>query len=413
MSLLKRLLLPILVATALLVESADTLSWWYWQHLVAGLQEQPEAGATRLTSDALVTLPPMVAQSSWLADHDLRAAPPPAVAGVLKRLGRLQHRWFVTDAIGPKNLSRAAILKNDLATAINHLRDALARDPTSPYLHRLAARVLQLVGRRQELLDHLAEAEAIAPGYAQPVVPVSPEEQEWITLEGLKRHVRYYRSNRTINMIRLAKLLQQHGDDAAARQVRAEISDHPLARLEQARQALAEGKAEETITTARQLTGNHRLPASLRSQAWMVLAIAQYESGSRQQALAAASTAAGLSSGSPAPFIALARVAETSGDPTFALAYLRRARGLAPADVGLLVEVARLAEQVGSVDEGAQALRQATEIEPGREDLAIRLVLYYRRNGDAIKAALYLSQLLERFPDSTRLRQLAGEPSPD
>jgi hypothetical protein len=80
----------------------------------------------------------------------------------------------------------------------------------------------------------------------------------------------------------------------------------------------------------------------------------------------------------------------------------------------VLLQLARLAELTGHIDEGCQALQHATELAPGREDLAVRLVQYCRRNGEAIKAALYLSQLLDRFPDSQQLRQLAGEmpPSP-
>jgi tetratricopeptide (TPR) repeat protein len=404
-----RLLLLTLMAFALVVESVDTLSWWYWQGLVVDLRKQPEAGATRLASDAVVNLPSIVDRSTWLSDYDLSVAPTPAVAEVLQRLGDLQHRWFVIDPAGAKNLSRAAMLENDLPSAVDHLRNALTRDPTSPYMQRLAARVLQLVGRRQELLDHLAEAEAIAPGYSQPPVTVSTEDEEWIRLEGLRRHVRIYRSNRVANMIRLARELQRHDAQEEARQVLAEVSDHPLAQLEQARQALEEGHTEASIAAARKLTGNSRLPSSLRSQAWSVKAMALCQNGDSEDALTAARTAARLSSDSPAPFIALAHVVESRGDREAALDYLRRAWGLAPTNIGVLLEVARLAEQVGRADEGAQALERATEIAPEREDLAILLVSYYRRNGSSIKAALYLSQLLDRFPESTRIRQLAGE----
>jgi tetratricopeptide (TPR) repeat protein len=391
-----RLLLLTLVTSALVIESVDTLSWWYWKGLVADLQSQPEAGATRLASESMVTLPSIVARSSWLSDQDLRVAPAPAIAEVLQRLGQLQRRWFVIDPVGAKNLSRVAMLNNDLATAVNQLRNALARDPTSPYLHRLAARVLQLVGRREELRDHLAEAEAIAPGYSQPPVTVSAEDEEWIRLEGLRRHVRIYRTNRIANTIRLVQELQRHGAEEEARQVIAGVSDHPLVLLEQARQAQAEGNAEAAIAAARQLTGNRRLPSSLRGQAWSVLATALCQNGDSATALIAARTATRLSSGSPAPFIALARVAETGGDPHAALDYLRRAWGLAPANIGVLLEVARLAEQVGKVDEGAEALQRATEIAPDREDLAILLVSYYRRNGSSINMAPSFEPRYER-----------------
>ncbi len=153
----------VLAVLAAAVEAVAVVGWLRWRAVGETARADPSTAARLLEEGGGLGLPSAVSWSRRLTASDLRGADPDEALAAFREVGSRQRTWMPTDPEGFKNLARAAYLSGDLETAISELDQALARDPTSAYLHRLMALMLRRAGRSQECLDHLAEAAAIAP----------------------------------------------------------------------------------------------------------------------------------------------------------------------------------------------------------------------------------------------------------
>ncbi|MCJ7753489.1 MAG: hypothetical protein MUP13_02875, partial [Thermoanaerobaculales bacterium] len=131
---------PTLVALSLLAVAAalvDLIGWWSWSSASAQLAISPDRGAVRLAEDRLLDLPSAIQRSRRLPVRELGSAPIDLAFAVLMRRGVDQRRWMPAHAAGSTNLARGYLLAGDLEAAVPVLDDALVRDPTNAYLHRL------------------------------------------------------------------------------------------------------------------------------------------------------------------------------------------------------------------------------------------------------------------------------------
>jgi tetratricopeptide (TPR) repeat protein len=398
-----------IVACAALVEFVGSLGWWQWRHLVGRTLASPEEGARALASSSLLALPPTVSWSRRLQPGDLVGAGAEALGSGLERLGHLQIRWFPSDPEGFKNLARAAYARDLQDVSVEQFEQALQRDPTSPYLHRIQALLARQSGRIEEFLDHLATAAGLAPGYQRPAIELTPEDEQWLRLEGARRWVEAYPRRRVEGLLRLARELRRAGDPEAARATLSEDEDDPLVLLELAHWDLLEEDFPSAMARVEGLVSFERYPRGVRVRAWSLLAQARDLDGDPDGALAAARQAMRLDSRSPGPYLALAAIAERRGEYETALEHLRRAWGVAPADVDLLLKVGRVAERAGRLGDAQLALERAVDLAPERPEVAATLVAYLLRNGAYMEAALAVSRALDRFPTDARLLELAGQ----
>ena len=398
-----------LAVLAVAVEAFETLGWWRWIGTVDALARDAEAGAARLADDPTLTLPPTLAWARQLAPRDLIEASDATVVRALRQLGAAQSRWLPTDFYGPTNLTRASLIEGDLAAAQTHLDDALRRHPTSPYLHRLTALVLRATGRPLESLDHLAQAEALAPGFRSPPLDLLAEDERWVLLEGLNRRLELYPRQRVTGLIELGRALHAAGELEPARQLLAEEGESPVVRLELAGWDLADSRFPQAAATAAAIAQHQTYPLQLRVPAWSILAQARDFQGDVAGARAAAQEALSLDPTSPSPYLTLASLAERRDDLKAAFEYLKTARGIDPGNVSILVRLASSAERVGSDGDARSALQRAAEIDAGSPATTSLLVDFLLRRGELMDGALILSAARERFPAEPQLLRQAEE----
>lgn len=400
-------LLVALAALAVIVEVVATVGWWRWRVVAEVLRADAATGAEMLAEDPLLALPSAVKWSRRLSASDLRGADLQAARAAFERIGALQRRWLPTDPEGPKNEARATFLSGDLDGGVELLEAALRRDPTSAYLHRLAALMLRRAGRIEESLEHLAEARAIWPDLVHPAVELTPEDQERVALDGLRRGVELYPRDRVTGLLALAKRLDANGDEEGAVAALEPVAGKPDVELWLAERELRRGLPEIALERAGRFGASPLYPSLIRVRALSVVARARDMLGDPEGALAAATAAVELKSGSADPYLALASIAERRGEQRAALEHLRRARGVEPTNVDLLLRLARVAGEVGERAEVRATLERAVELVPDRPDVAARLVDHLLSSGQLIDATLKLSRFLERFPSDPRLLRQA------
>jgi tetratricopeptide (TPR) repeat protein len=396
-----------LAASAVIITSVDTAGWYAWRALVNSLSVNPEAAGRRLAEHPTVSLPSVVYRMRRLAANQLTGLPPEVLTEVLTRVGSSQRRWNPAASAGFTNLSREEFLRGRPSASLDALDEALKRDPTSPFLHRLRALFLLSVGEGTSAFTEMAIAEAIAPGLRNPAIELSPLEEERLRLEGLRLRATHYPRQRTKTTLALARALRVRGSEREARSLLNALGGRPAVEIELARWAVEEGDFSGAIELSLPIASRSSNPRGLRADAWSVIAVARDLSGHGDGALEAAEAALELDPRSPKPYEALAGLAQGRGDLEAALDYLRRAWGMDPANVRLLTRIASVAEQAGRAADALLALERAVEIEPGSARLAALLVEMQLRNGRYAEAAGTLSRALDRHPTDPGLLRLA------
>jgi len=394
-------------AIAVAVAAVDSAGWQIRRTIANTLTVNPEAAAIRLSTGPLVVLPSLIVRARQLVTGDLAGATEESLLRALTRIGRLQRRWLPADATGFVNLAREEFLRQRAQESVDALEKALARNPTSAYLHRFNALFLFSVGERSFALTELSVAEAIAPGMRHPEVELAAEDQRQVRLEGLRLRADYYPRRKTETSLALARELRIDGDDVGARSMLEDLRGRPEVEIEIARWAIEAGDYFEALELLLPIATRPAIPRALRSRSWSMVAVAQDLDGNGEEALSAARRAVELDPESAAPYMALAGLAQGRGDLEGALNHLRSARGMNPADIRLLTRIASVAEQAGKHEEALLALERAVEIEPGSPELAARLVELQLRTGRYTEAAMALSESLDRHPTDPGLLNLA------
>jgi tetratricopeptide (TPR) repeat protein len=400
--------LVVVMGVALALEALGALGWWCWHDTRRQLAATPDIGATRLAESACLALPPAVEHSRRLISGDLRAVSLDLVPGALRQLARHQGRWTPVNPVCFKNQAQACILEDDTRGGRDALDQALARDPTSPYLHRFVAVVLRRSGYPEQFLDHLAQARALTHDSPRTRIELTPEDELRVAHEALQRRVELYPRHRVETLLELAAALRKQGDDEQANAVLAPVRSEPMVRLAQARLFLTRGDTGAALAEVEELATRRRYPRRLRAAAWSLLAQARDLEDDHDAAVAAAATAVRLDPRSPAPFLALAAMAERRGDAETAFEHLSRAWGMALTDVNLLLRVARVAEQAGKPADARMALERAASLASDRPEVGAQLVDFYIRHRDFERATLQLTELLDRFPTNPQLLRMTG-----
>jgi tetratricopeptide (TPR) repeat protein len=367
----------------------------------------PSAQCKKLAATPLLALP---AASEWA--RTVNASVLLEEAGVcgqeaVSRVSASLRRWVPVDPAGWTLGARAALVAGRIDEGRSLLDQALRRDPTSPYLHRLMALLDIHAGKYDRALELLADAEGLAPGYRVPPVEVLPGDDMWIRLEGLKRRARLYPRKREDSLLRLANILWSMGERDRARKLLEPIEDRPNVIMALANWALREGKPDDAVRLARSVAERTVYPRKLRSQAYSVLARALEAQWKTDEAMEVAKKALKVDPGSPDPYVALARLARRRGDTKTALRYIRSAWGVAPADVRVLLEVANIADAAGAVADARLALERAEKLAPDDPSVGLRLADFLLRHGELMQAAMVLSGQLKRHPMNPRLIALA------
>ncbi len=392
---------------AVSVAAVDTVGWQIRRTIASTLTVNPEAAAIRLGTSPLVVLPSLVVRARQLVTGDLAGATEESLLRALARVGHLQRRWLPADATGFVNLAREEFLRWRVQESVDAVEKALVRDPTSAYLHRFHALFLFSVGDRNSAFSELSVAEAIAPGLRRPEVELAAEDQRRVRLEGLRLRAEHYPRRRTETSLALARELRIDGDEKGARSMLEELRGRPEVEIEIARWEIEAGDYLEALDLLLPIARRKTNTRTLRARSWSMVAIARDLDGKGEEALSAARQALELDPESPAPYVALAGLAQGRGDLDGALDHLRRAWGMNPADVRLLTRIASVAEQAGKQEDALLALERAVEIEPGSPQLAVRLVSLQLRAGRYAEAAMALSESLDRHPTDPGLLTLA------
>jgi tetratricopeptide (TPR) repeat protein len=395
------------LAFAVVVGAIDTVGWAEWRRIADSLAVNPETAARRVAGDRLVSLPSLVARARRLPARRLAGLTPDTTTAALARLGRLQRRWMPADSAGFVNLSREEFMLGRARESVDALGEALLRDPTSAFLHRLQALFLASIGERASALAEMAVAEAIAPGLRRPVVDLPSDEEERMRLEGLRLRATFYPRRRTETSLALARELRLRGEENEARTLLDELRGRPEVEIEMARWAVEEGDFGGAIEALVPVATRSSNPRGVRADAWSVIAVSRDLSGDGDGALAAAEAALDLDPNSPKPYITLAGLAQGRGELETALEHLRRAWGMDPANVRLLLRIASVAEQAGKAADALLALERAAELEPGSARTAGLLVELQLRTGRYSEAATTLSRALDRHPTDAYLLRLA------
>jgi Tfp pilus assembly protein PilF len=372
------------------------------------MADDPAAGASRAATDGALALPYAVHLSRRFVASDLFGAPRDDLASALERISDLQRSWYPADPVGWVNLSRAGLLHDRVEGALTAIGGALERDPTSPSVHRLGALVFHRLGRRNDALEHLAEAQALADELDGPVIDLTDEDTEWIRREALQRRIARYPRQRVSTTLDLARFLKSSGEGEEARSLLGELSPHPEVEVELARWDLGDGDFSSASQRLEGVTRRTALPSTVRVRAWALLAEVRDQQGDAEGALDAAREALSLAPESTAPYVALAGLAERRGEYAEALEHLRRAWGISPTDIPLLLRIASVAERAGRSADARLALERAVEVDPSSPELAARLVDYHLRRGQFMEAAMRLSRALDRHPADQRLLELAN-----
>lgn len=392
----------------MIVQVISLAGWLEWRRARRVLELEPQRGAVRLAESALVALPSTVHWTLNLAGQHVREADRDTASAALERIGRLQCLWFPTDPAGPKNLGQGADLRDRRSEALGWMRLARERGPTSPYLAQVTALFEIKDGQYEQALDLLADAQALAPGYDRPHVDVLPGDDVWLRLEGLRRRARLFPGRRVRVLVELAGALRDRGRAGEAADIMETVREEPEAKLELARWALDEERPEDAVREARVVAGKRTLPASLRAQAYALMAEARGMMGHEEAARRWAHEALRLSPNSPRPYLAISAVAERRDDLEEALRHARSAWGVAPTNISVLLRVSRLAERTERGADARLALERAIELAPDRSDLRARHADLLLRQGRYMEAAVALSRALDRFPTDARLLRLAG-----
>jgi len=395
------------LAVAVVIETAACVGWLRWRFLVGQIRAVPASGVEALADARLALLPETLRRLRRPPIGALGAAPDRPVARALERLGTDQVRWAPADGVGFTNLARADLISGALDAAAASLDAALTRDPTSPDLYRLAALADAARGRRHLALDHLAQAQALAPGTGLDAIDLTADEVDRIKLDGLERRLALYPRARVDGVIALARELAAQGDRERGREMLDATDDDPRVALEAARWDVDDGELERAGQRLAELAGRSGLPSSMSAQIWAARAAVRARLGDTDGAVAAARTALTYDPTSATPYRVLADLAERRGDLDEALGHLRRAWGMNPTDVRLLVAVASVAERAGELDDARLALERAVAVEPDDPGLRARLVQFHLRRGELMSATVVLSDALDRFPDDARLLGLA------
>jgi Tfp pilus assembly protein PilF len=379
----------------------------WWGSVSESLELDPQLGADRLGKSFFLTLPSTVQLSRRLISRNFVGATAPSVVAALERVASMQKRWLWLDPNGFRNSAAAALVRQDPVAGFEEMKQALMRDPTSSYLHRVMALLAHRAGDHREWLEHLAEAEAVHndPGWS--TWDLTDEDERWIQLEALKRRMELYPRRRVPTALTLARVLRSRGEVGSAYELLRDFDHHPDVVIELARWELAAGDFESAAARVFLLAQRSSLPTSVRVHAWATLAEIYDHAGDRTSAVEAAQQALRLDPSSPAPHVALANLAERRGESSEVLGHLRRAWGVAPSDVGLLVRIATVAERAGELGDARLALERAIEVQPADPSLVCRLVDFHLRHGDYMQAAMRLSQGIDRFPLDERLLRLA------
>ena len=392
---------------AVSVGVVDSVGWQFRRTIAKTLTVHPEAAAVKLGSSPLVALPSLMVRTRWLVTGDLAGATEESLLRALTRVGHLQRRWLPADATGYVNLAREEFLRGRAQESVDALEKALIRDPTSAYLHRFLALFLLSVGEHSSALSELSVAEAIAPGLRRPEVELAAEDQRQVRLKGLRLRAEFYPRRRTETTLALAREIRIDGDEAGAYSMLEDLRGRPAVEIEIAQWSIEAGAYLEALNLLLPVARRQTNPRALRARSWSMVAVAQDLDGNGEEALSAARRAVELDPNSPAPYVALAGLAQGRGDLEGALDHLRRARGMNPVDIRLLTRIASVAEQAGKHDEALLALERAVEIDSGSPQLAARLVELQLRTGHYTQAAVTLSESLDRHPTDPGLLNLA------
>jgi tetratricopeptide (TPR) repeat protein len=395
------------VVFAVTVETMNAIGWEAWEHTARQLAEDPDRGAVVMAEAAVLALPSAVMRARRLVGVDLARADQDTIVRGLGVLSRRQIRWQPADADGFLNRARVAMLEGDLDGGWSALDEALVRDPKRPFTLRLAALVARYRGAFDDGLELLAQAEAVAPAYRNPEIELTPDDEEWLRFEGLRRRLQAYPRVRVVTLIELAEAQRANGQNEEAWLTIGEGAGDPRADLVRARWHLAEEDAASTVEIARGLTTQRRLPSSVRADAWSLLARALEVEGDSAGALEAAGEALRLNPDSARPYRNLARIAVSQGDLEMAMQYLRAARGMEPTNLSVLFEIARVAEMADKPGEAKLVLERAFELAPEQPAVAVRLVDFLLRHGKYMEAAMTLSTALDRHPANADLLRRA------
>lgn len=395
----------VVAASVIAVDTAGRAAWWY---AVNPLPDRPELTAARIAG-RLAGLPSAVERSRLLSAASFAPLTRKEAATALTILGRRQLGWYPADATGWSNLGRAAVLDGNPQDGLEDLQQALALNPTSPLLHRLAAVVLHSLGRVDEAAAELTEALAIAPAMERPRIDLGRERMTQIRIAAARRRLELYPRRQVAGALELVAVLQTFGRRDEALVVLKAQPPSPSITLELAGLELEYGERESAMERLHQLAANAAYPRRLRAEALAQMARGYELDGDSVTAMRFAQEALDLASDVPAPYTALSRLAARRGDAKKALVYLRRARSLAPTNVNLLVELSSVAGKAGEWDEAVSALRRAVELEPNDPRMSTALIQLYIRRGDLTSATLALADALERNPDDSRLLRLAEQ----
>ncbi len=395
------------VIFAVIVELVGVIGWWSWRRAARTLGEDPSAGAVMLADDLLLRLPSAVWRSRRLPARDLSRAPVQLVVQALRTTGRGQRGWMPADPSGWVNRARAELVGGSIDGAFEAIEAAILRSPTSPELHWLAALTERERGRNAEALDHLATVEGLGSRDGPINMELTPEETDWVRLEGLERRLNYYPRERSQGVIALARELRKRDQGELGRRYLDDQRADPRVELELARWDLDSGSIGDARRRLTDLTNRGGLPSSLLAETWALTAEVRDRAGDVEGAMAAADLAVTYDPRSARPYQVLAGLAERRGDVEEALAHLRRAWGMNPTDIGLLLTVARTAEKAERFDDARLALERAAIVDPTNPNLRAALVEYQLRRGEFMDATVALSDALDRFPTDPRLLRLA------
>jgi len=400
-------LLVIAAVLAVLVESIGVAGWWSWRRVTRLIEESPAEGALALSRDPFLRLPSAIRRLRRMPTRDLGKAGDGLVVAALGSLSRRQIRWTPADSAGFVNRARAELIEGSLDSAMEDLDSAIVRNPTSPDLHWLMALTERARGSNASALDHLATSAGLGSRDAPLRMELTPEETDWVRIEGLERRLEYYPRARSAGVIALAREHRLRDEAKIGRTYLEDEPWDPRIELELARWDLEDGLAAEAENRLNRLAGRRGLPAALLAETWAVMATVRERRGDVEGAVEAADKALTYDPRSAAPYRVLAGLAERRGDVDEALDHLRRAWGMNPTDVPLLLSVARVAEKAGQVDDARLALERARTAAPGNPNPAASLVEFHLRQGQFMDATVTLAEALDRFPTDPRLLGLA------
>ena len=265
--------LVFLAVIAVAIELVGVAGWMSWRSVVRQLEDDPTLGAIQLAERSTLRLPPAVRRARRLPGSELSRAADDLVVPALSAVSRDQIRWTPVDPRGFLNRARAELIEGSIDEASVSLEAAIARDATAPGSHELAALAARARGLNDEALEHLATAQGLGSGISSSRIELTPEEADWVRLEGLERRLEFYPRTRSANVIALARELRDRDQIERGRAILEEESTDPRVSLELARWDLLEGQILDAQTRLATLVNRHGLPDSILSEAWSITAM--------------------------------------------------------------------------------------------------------------------------------------------